>query len=261
MNRPRVPTIDVTVVLPVHNNAATLAPLCEQLKAVLKGMELGFELLFVNDASTDASSETMKGLARQHLEVTLLELSRNVGQHIAVLHGLSKASGEVCIVMDADLQDPPSLLPSLWAARADGVAAVFGGRRGRYQSSARHFTSGLYKRVQHIITGLPLDAGMFVLMERPLVEALLEFPTRRPMLPAMIGCLAVPTISIPVERQVRMRGRSSYKGLARVRLGLKGIACVLEHRFWPAPAPYLQQRGYGVVAELTRAQLRQNARQ
>ncbi len=255
-----VRTVDVTVVLPVHNNAATLVPLCEQLKAVLKRMGLGFELLFVNDASTDASPETMQGLARQHREVTLLKLSRNVGQHIAVLHGLSKASGEVCIVMDADMQDPPSSLPSLWAARSDGVAAVFGGRRGRYESLARHFTSRLYKRVQHIITGLPLDAGMFVLIERPLVQALLEFPTRRPVLPAMIGCLAVPTISIPVERQVRIRGRSSYKGLARLRLGIKGIACVLEYRFWSASAPYLQQDACGVVTEFTRAQVRQDAR-
>ena len=252
---------NLTVILPVFNNADSLQPLCEGLRAALISTGISFELLFVNDASADASAEILGELARDYGELSLLQMTRNVGQQAAVLYGLAHAGGECCVIMDADLQDPPAALPLLWAARASGISAVFAGRRGRYQSLTRHLTSRIYKSVQGIVTGLPPDVGIFVLLERPLVQALLDFRTSYPMIPIMIGCLAVPATSIPVERQRREHGRSSYRGLARLRAGVKGILCVLQYRYWPAKAPYLQLHQEDTVAAFRPARVIEGGRQ
>jgi len=247
--------IDLTVVIPVYNDAATIALLCKQLKAALSPEGISFEILFVDDGSTDDSAQRLARLAREHAEVTVIELTGNFGQQIAVLCGLEQASGECCAVMDADLQDPPSALPHLWRARSPDFSAVFAGRRGRYQSLGRHFTSLMYRTLLHVLTGLPSDVGMYVLMERRLVKAIVEFPTQHPSLPAMIGCLGVPSISVPLKRMMRAEGRSTYTSLARVHAAIEGMTCWLNYRLQRHETPYLQAHGRDLVRTLTRARV------
>src|SRR5688572_2751817 len=91
--------LDLTVVVPVYNNVASLALLCRELKAALDPLGISYELLFVNDGSTDASAARLAELAEQHPEITLVELSGNFGQQVAVLCGLERASGASCVVM------------------------------------------------------------------------------------------------------------------------------------------------------------------
>jgi glycosyltransferase involved in cell wall biosynthesis len=167
--------LDLTVVVPVYNNAATLAPLCDQLKAALGAAGISFELLFVNDGSRDDSAQQLAKLAKQHAEIT--------------------------------------------------VVPVFAGRRGRYPSPGRRLTSLMYRSLLRVLTGLPRDANIYVLMEPLLVQALVAFPTRHPSIAAMIGCLGVPTVSIPVQRTVRAQGRSSYTSSA---------VCARRSWAWPA---------------------------
>jgi polyisoprenyl-phosphate glycosyltransferase len=245
--------LDLTVVVPVYNNVASLALLCRELKAALDPLGISYELLFVNDGSTDASAARLAELAEQHPEITLVELSGNFGQQVAVLCGLERASGASCVVMDADLQDPPSALPLLWSARSAAAPVVFAARRGRYQSYGRHLTSLLYRTLLNLLTGLPREASMYVLMERPLVEDLLAFPTSHPSIPAMIGSLGVPAATRPVERRMRVHGRSAYTSLARVRAALAGLSCVFSHRFGIAREPYIKHRGSSIVAKVRSA--------
>lgn len=247
--------LDLTVVIPVYNDAATLALLCDQLKAALRPVGISFEILFVDDGSTDDSAQNLARLATEHAELTVIELVGNFGQQIAVLCGLEQASGESCVVMDADLQDPPAALPLLWQARSPNFSAVFAARRGRYQSLGRHVTSLMYRTLLHVLTGLPRDVGMYVLMDRPLVQAIVDFPTRHPSLPAMIGCLGVTSISVPLKRMMRPHGRSTYTSLARVRAGLEGMACVFNHRLRRTDKPYLQARGRDLIRAITRARV------
>jgi polyisoprenyl-phosphate glycosyltransferase len=247
--------LDVTVVIPVYNNAATLARLCDQLKAALRADGIAFELLFVNDGSQDDSAEKLAALAKAHDEVTVVELKDNFGQQVALLSGLSLAHGESCVVMDADLQDPPLAVPLLWRARSPSIAAVFAGRRGRSQSPGRQLTSLLYRTLLNILTGLPRDASMFVLMEQSLVRAVVAFPTRHPWLTAMIGCLGVRTTSVPVRRMMRPVGRSGYTSLARVRAALSGLACVFGYRLGTSKEPYLQSRAGQIVGAVTTARV------
>jgi polyisoprenyl-phosphate glycosyltransferase len=231
--------VDLTVVVPVYRNAPTLAPLTTQVIGVLTDLSVSHEILFVNDASPDASMDRLREIAARHACVTLLDLPENVGQHAAVLHGLSRASGRACAIMDGDLQDRPSSLATLWRARTATAAAVYGARRGRYEGRGRHRTSRLFKWVLYHLAGVPKDAGLFVLLERELVNALVRFPTRYPWIQVMVGCLGVPVLSVPVERDVRRDGESSYTAFGRWKTAARALLCVAEYRLWRAPAPYL----------------------
>lgn len=230
---------DLSVVVPVYANEATLAELVRRIETALTRAGIRFEILFVNDAGPDGSLALLRRLADHNHAVRLVVMGHNVGQHAAVLHGLRFARGHCCAVMDADLQDPPEALARLWRAREDGVAAVFAGRRGHYQQPARMLTSRLYKRLLHQLTGIPKDAGIFVLMERPLIDTLLLLPVRAPWINVMIGLTGLATRSVPVRRNTRSSGTSAYTSWGRLRTALRGIGCVIGYRLRPNGRPYL----------------------
>jgi glycosyltransferase involved in cell wall biosynthesis len=230
---------DLSVVAPVYRNRDSVERLATEVLDVTRAMGVTCEIVFVNDASPDDSLERLIALTRTLPAVRVIGLARNVGQHAAVLHGLAHARGRTCVVMDADLQDRPSSLPTLWQQRAPGVLAVFGGRVGRYEGDGRHLTSRVFKWLLHRLTGVPRNAGIFVLLEREAVDAIVRFPTRTPWIQAMVGLLELPAVSVPIERDRRPHGRSSYSGFSRVRAAARGVWCVLEYRCWPPRHAYL----------------------
>ena len=215
---------EVTVVLPVFRNKEALRELYERLRHVMESNQIQYEILFVDDASPDNSLDVLIELTEIDLHVAVLALEKNVGQHQAVLAGLSHARGEYAVVMDADLQDPPEAIPDLLGKLRPGVAAVFAGRRGHYESSLRLFTSRQFKRILHFLCGLPSDAGLFVAMSRQMVERLLIFDDPHPFVVAMIGCTGLEVASVPVERSERWLGRSSYNFWKRLKVGCLAIA-------------------------------------
>ena len=208
-------SVELTVVVPVYRNAAMLAGLHQRLIAVLEPL-VPFEVLFVDDCCPEGSRAVLERLAAADLRVAVLVLDRNVGQHRAVLAGLACARGEWVVTMDGDLQDPPEAIPDLLRAARAGAPAVFAGRRGAYESPGRLATSRLFKRLLHRLCGVPVDAGLFVLLHRSLVSRLLELGGPRPFVVAMIGCTGVPSVSIPVSRIPRPSGASSYNGWDRL---------------------------------------------
>lgn len=230
---------DLSVIVPVYRNADTVDALAHQVFDIARDLDIRCEIVFVNDASPDASLDRLTRLAASHTSVVVIDLPQNVGQHAAVIHGLARARGRACAIMDADLQDRPASLATLWRARSAEGGVVFGGRTGRYEDAGRHLTSRLFKTALHLMTGVPRDAGIFLLMERDVADALVTFPTRTPWIQSMIGVLGVPMRSIPVERDERAAGHSSYSAFGRMRTAARGIWCVLEYRMWRAPAPYL----------------------
>ena len=250
MNMARTDTqsIEVSVVVPVYNNAASLEELSRRLRTVFVTHRVSYELIFVNDACPTGSLNVLQLLADTDPHIVVLDLKHNVGQHIAVLIGLSYTRGAWCVIMDADLQDPPESIPDLLATRARDVAAVFAGRCGWYESPLKLLTSRVFKLLLHVLCGVPADAGLFVLMRRDLVHCLLEMRTSRPWIVALIGCTKMPTISIPVARVRRPVGRSSYTALTRVYTALRAFACVFEYKFRPPTHPYLDSLGRDVVA-------------
>jgi len=222
---------EVGIVVPVYRNAETLQELYRRLRHVLETEQLSYEMIFVDDACPAGSLDVLEELAQGDPRVAVLALERNVGQHRAILAGLSHAWGKCVVVMDADLQDPPEAIPDLLSKMQRGYAAVFAGRRGRYESFSRLLTSRLFKGLLHLLCGVPADAGLFVAMNRQMVERLLAFDEPRPFVVAMIGCTGLPLASIPVLRSQRPSGHSTYSFWKRFMTGCLAISWVLTWKW------------------------------
>ena len=208
----------LSVVVPVYRNADTVRALADGVGQTCRAQGIPFEIIFVNDACPEGSLAVLKDIARDTPHVTVLELTRNHGQHLAVLTGLAQARGAWVVIMDADLQDPVEALPPLLQQGRAGAQAVFAGRRGRYESPLRLLTSRLFKQTMHLLIGLPADAGIFCLLSHDLARQLVTMNDGRPSLVAMIGCTGRPMVSLPVTRAPRTTGDSAYNTRRRLRI-------------------------------------------
>lgn len=222
----------VAVVVPVYANAPTLRPLAERLAAALEGRD--WRLRLVIDASPDDSAALAASLAAQDRRISVSGLTVNGGQHAALAHGLAvEEAADVWVCLDADLQDPPEAVPLLLDRLARGdVAAVFAGRRGRYESAARRLTGDLHRRLAAGLTGLPPDAGAFFAMG-PAVRDAVVTAVRDEGAPSVVLAVARagrPVVSVPVERDSRPEGRSAWTVRARLRQSLRSLAWAVRAR-------------------------------
>ena len=229
--------IALSVVLPVYRTRTFLSELHRRLGAVMDRLGVDGEMIFVDDACPEDSWKDLAGLARWDPRVRALRLASNVGQQRAVLEGLRHARGDIVVVMDADLQDPPEAIPGLIARLDAGTAGVFAARTGHYESGARLMTSRLFKWTVTRLTGAPRGAGLFVALRRPLVSHLVAQAPARPHLVAMISCADFPLAAVPVTRDVRKSGRSAYSARKRLRAGSSALWLLLRTRLGHAPPP------------------------
>jgi len=243
----------VSVVVPVHRNAATLAELLARLAGALSGRR--WEVLFVEDACPAGSLTVLRRLTADP-RVGVLALARNGGQNTAVLTGLRHSRGEVLVVLDADLQDPPEAIPGLLAALEAGAAdVVFAGRRGEYEAPFRLLTGRLFKRVLRALSGgaLPADAGLFVALRQPVATRIATAPPAEPYVLGLIAAVGARCESVPVTRAPRNDGPSSYTAAARWGLARRALAAAWKVRRGaaapPAPEPEIAER-LGWAAEV-----------
>jgi polyisoprenyl-phosphate glycosyltransferase len=222
----------VAVVVPVYGNAATLRPLAGRLGAALAGRD--WRLRLVVDASPDDSLAVAEALAAADRRIRVTGLAVNVGQHAALARGLAAESdADAWVCLDADLQDPPEAVPLLLDELAAGdVAAVFAGRRGRYESRMRRLTGTLHRRVAARLTGLPADAGAFLAMDARVRAAVLEAMTAEAAPSVVLGVARarLPVASVPVVRDVRTVGRSAWTARARLRQSVRSLGWALSRR-------------------------------
>ncbi len=216
------------VVVPVHRNAGTLAELVARLSAALDGRE--WQVRLVVDASPDDSAEVAAGLAAADGRVQVEVLERNVGQHRALALGLAAcADATAWVCLDADLQDPPEAVPALLDRLAAGdVAAVFAGRRGTYEGPLRLLTGRAHRALLARLTGLPPDAGAFLALDARARQAVLD--AQAPSLVAAIGAARLPVTSVPVRRDAREQGTSSWTARARLRQSVRTLAWAARRR-------------------------------
>jgi hypothetical protein len=207
-------TPSVSVVLPVHNNEPHLAELVSRLQTALESAGRSWELIFVDDESTDGSAAIMRQMAT-HPRIRLLRMRSNVGQHRAALVGLAEATGDRAVIMDADLQDAPEAIPPLLDALDAGASVAFVSHEGNYQPRGRMATSVVFKSAIAAVSGMPID--------RKGIASLLAFRVRRPYLPAMLALLRLPASVLRVQRASRPGGGSSYSGGMRLAAGLSAL--------------------------------------
>jgi polyisoprenyl-phosphate glycosyltransferase len=213
--------VTAVVVVPVHGNADTLAPLVARLAAALAGRT--WRLRLVVDASPDDSAALGRALAEADPRVAVTVLEHNVGQHRALEAGLAlEPGGTAWVCLDADLQDPPEAVPVLLDRLASGdVEAVFAGRRGSYESRWRLLTGRAHRALLARITGLPPDAGAFLALSGCARDEVLR--RRAPSLVAAVGAAGLATVSVPVPREPRATGTSAWTARARLRQSVRTI--------------------------------------
>lgn len=216
----------LSIVVPVYRNAATLEELHRQLTAALAGFD--YEMVFVNDGAPDQSLDILRGLAAADSRVGVLSLSRNVGQNAAVMWGLRYAAGQIAVVLDADLQDPPAaIVPLVETLKERRAACVFAGRRGQYSLPRRLLTSRLFKLALHILSGLrlPVDAGLFLAMDRRMIDCLRAHDPHEVYVLSLIARPRLPLTSIPVARQPS--SETNYTFRMRLKLGWRAARSML----------------------------------
>jgi glycosyltransferase involved in cell wall biosynthesis len=221
----------LAVVVPVYRNGATLRALAGRLGAALDNP---WTLRFVVDACPEGGAAAAIALAAADPRIRATVLSSNQGQHRAIATGLAaETDADVWVCMDGDLQDPPEAVPVLVDALAQRqTAAVFAGRRGAYESRGRRLTGNAHRRVLAALTGLPPDAGAFVVMDArvrdAVVSGVLEHGAPSVVVAAAGSGRAL--ASVPVHRDRRAQGSSAWTSRARLRQSARTILWAARHR-------------------------------
>jgi glycosyltransferase involved in cell wall biosynthesis len=231
---PPVPTAapgaDVVVLLPVYRNAAALPELAHRLTRALAPTGLDYRLLFVVDASPDDAWRVVQALAVQDARVAGLLLATNQGQHRALLTGMAHVHARWVAVMDADLQDPPELLPELIDACAASDLTVFARRRGAYQSPGRMWTSRLFKSLLGWLLRMPADVGTFLVIPRQVCVRMCQARIGHPQVVVMARFFSPGWRGVPFVRERRLLGSSAYSAMGRVRAAVRSLRCAWECR-------------------------------
>jgi len=215
----------ISVVAPVHNEADSLAELHRRLTAAL--VPLGkYEIVLVDDGSTDASWERMFALAGVDPRLRLLRLSRNFGHQAALTAGLDAARGDAVVLIDSDLQDPPELIPELVAQWRNGYDVVYALRAAREgETPFKRWTAAAFYRLLRRMTPveIPANAGDFRLLSRRAVDALARMPERARFLRGMTSWVGFRQTGVPYRRDARFAGETKYATSRMIRFALDAI--------------------------------------
>ena len=217
---------ELSVVVPVYNEEESVPELYRRLTAALSGVVKSLEVVLVDDGSNDRTWEIIRDLAARDERVKGLSFSRNFGHQMAFTAGLDHADGDAVVIMDADLQDPPELLPELVARWRDGYDVVYAVRARRHGETAfKLFTAAAFYRLLRRIThvDIPVDTGDFRLMNRKAVEAFRRMPERHRFTRGMVAWLGFRQVGVPYVRAARHAGETKYPLRKMLRLASDGI--------------------------------------
>ncbi|HTF06828.1 MAG TPA: glycosyltransferase family 2 protein, partial [Asanoa sp.] len=204
----------LSVVVPMFNEEGVLPLLAERLRAVLDGLAEPYEVVAVDDGSTDATPVALRGLSERWPQLRVIRLRRNSGHQAALIAGLMRARGGYVVSIDADLQDPPETIAEMLAlARSENLDIVYGVRGDRSSDTPfKRLTAGAYYRLMRRLVGkqVPAQAGDFRLLSRVAVEALRDLPERSPVLRLVVPWLGFPSGEVRFLRAERAAGRTKY---------------------------------------------------
>lgn len=220
--RPERPLQDTTlsVVLPVYNEVRVLKSLTDQITTTVTKLGVNYEILFVNDGSTDGSTDVLDLMAEQNSRVRVLHLSRNFGHQNAVQAGLAHATGDAVVLMDSDMQDSPEAIAQFFAKWQEGYDVVYAVRAKRKESWFKRCLFASFHRLMGAVSNvkLPVDAGNFSLFDRRVVREIVTLGEHDRYLPGLRGWVGHSQTGVTVERQARYdaKPRVSLRGLFRL---------------------------------------------
>lgn len=216
----------LSIIVPCYNEEEVIAATHERLSAVMDATGLSYEIVYVDDGSKDATAEKLRAVQMASPHARLIRLSRNFGHQIAVTAGLEYAEGDAVVLIDADLQDPPEVIPEMIAKWREGYEVVYGVRTSREGESAfKLWTARMFYRIINKLSEvpLPLDTGDFRLIDRKVVLALRRMRERYRLLRAMTSWVGFRQAAVPYERRKRYAGESKYPLRKMLALAIDGV--------------------------------------
>jgi dolichol-phosphate mannosyltransferase len=217
--------VQISVVLPVFNEQENVAEVYRRTTATLEGLTSDYEILFVNDGSSDGTLPMLEQLAATDPRVRVIDFSRNFGHQVAISAGLYYAGGDVVALLDADLQDPPEELGRLVDAWRQGYDVVYAVRRNRKEGVVKRAAYFLFYRLWKTMAAIPvpLDSGDFCLLDRRVVDVFNALPERARFLRGLRSWIGFSSIGLEYDRPLRSAGEPKY-GLFRLfRLAFDGF--------------------------------------
>jgi dolichol-phosphate mannosyltransferase len=216
----------LSVVIPAYNEEGCLGELYQRLLPVLRDTGLEYEILFVDDGSTDGTFRELRRLSQEDSCVRAVRLSRNFGHQAALTAGLAQARGEAVVTMDADLQHPPELIPTLIEKWREGHEVVYTVRGKTADSGvSKDVTASLYYRLLNFLSPIPIVPGAadFRLLDRKAVDALNAMPERARFFRGLVPWIGFRQMSVAFDAPERFSGETKYSFLKMSRLALHGI--------------------------------------
>ncbi len=223
--------VDISVVVPVFNEAQGLFELYARLVASVSEVSRNCEFIFVDDGSVDGSFEVLKKLAAMDDRVFYIRLSRNFGHQLAVSAGLDAVSGKVTVIIDGDLQDPPELIPKMHEKYKEGYEVVYARRRLRKgESFLKRWSAYFFYRLLRRLTAIdiPVDTGDFRLIDGKIVKYLRQMPEQNKFLRGQIAWLGFRQAAVWFDREERKYGKTGYSLSKMFRFALDGITAFSE---------------------------------
>ena len=202
-----------SVVVPVYNEELVIQETYKRLKSVMDGLKEPYELIFVNDGSRDATVKMAKAICDSDKNVKLIDFSRNFGHQIAITAGMDYSIGEAIIVIDADLQDPPEIIPEMIKKWKEGYDVVFGKRIKRQgETFFKKLTAKLFYRFLKSMTevDIPVDTGDFRLIDRKVCDALKSVNEKNRYIRGIISWLGFKHAGVEFVREKRFAGETKY---------------------------------------------------
>jgi glycosyltransferase involved in cell wall biosynthesis len=221
----------LSIIIPAYNEEEVLGEFYRRIIDVLSKIDLPYELVFVNDGSKDRTLHLLEGLSQQDEHVVIIDLSRNFGKEIAVSAGIDFCRGDAVVIIDADLQDPPELIPELiekWRLGYDNVYAQRISREG--ESKLKKLTAYLFYRsirgMTHI--DIPADTGDFRLLSRRAIDALKQLPERNRFMKGLYAWIGYSAIAVEYHRDSRYAGKTKWNYWKLWNFALEGITSFTE---------------------------------
>jgi glycosyltransferase involved in cell wall biosynthesis len=216
----------LSVIVPCLNEEEALRGTQERLSSALEQIPTNFEIIYVDDGSTDATPQVLRELQAYDSRVRVVRFSRNFGHQMAITAGLEHAAGDAVVIIDADLQDPPETMLDFFRKWQEGYDVVYGVRTEREGETAfKLWTAKLFYRFMTRLsdTQIPLDTGDFRLIDRRVLNVLLGMPERDRFVRGMVSWLGFSQVAVPYRREARVAGVTKFSFFKMLRFALDGI--------------------------------------
>lgn len=215
-----------SVIVPCYNEEAVLRETHRRLTGVLSQMDGEYEIIYVNDGSHDQTPEILRGLAREDRHVRCIHFARNAGHQMAVTAGLDYAAGDAVVIIDADLQDPPEVIPQMAEKWKNGAQVVYGQRKARAGETAfKKATASAYYKLLSWLTGgmVPRDTGDFRLVDKKAADVVRGMPEHARFLRGMFAWVGFRQEAVLYDRDKRFAGETHYPLKKMLKLAADGV--------------------------------------